>query len=162
MQSPKTVKGRIEATTFKSDTKCAMEFFFNNKNCPRFLGIHVSHKDLTVIVEGVKYPVQLRDDHQPFRAPNPQWEAAVLKTPLGDLAVSWGAWGDDPIPPGGIVGTVFLYAKPRSLQLLDIMVDQTGNDLEIRLVPDATHPGDHKTISLQQRKASERIWTIGS
>lgn len=161
MVAPETPRGRIETTTYKGHGKCTMEFFFNSsQNNPRFLGVQVIDKELVVIIGGVKHPIRLRDGHQSFRAPNPEWEAVTLNTPLGQLSVSWGEWGRDPIPPGGIIGTVFLHAKPATLQLLDIRVDETGKELEIRLTTDANHPRSSENISLKPRKASEQIWTV--
>lgn len=83
-------------------------------------------------------------------------------TPLGELSLEWARWGDTPIPPGGVVGWIFIYTREGPFQFVTLLADETGSILQASVCTNETQPIPTKVIPLAHKikKGSGKTWTV--
>lgn len=105
--------------------------------------------------------IELKEDHKGI-CNNFRGQTVAAQTPLGVISVELVSWGDDHIPPGGVVGWVYLHCRPYPLQLVTLCMDAEGKSLVARIAPSEAHPAPTKTIPVCGRKGSGTTWTVNT
>lgn len=110
--------------------------------------------------------ILLKDDHKGLGFRGRKGENVAMSTTAGEVLAYLSDWGDDPIPPNGVLGWISLCTNSGPYQIVTLCANEQGDGLVAKVFADENCQSHPYTLPLRLKgegsniEGGKRTWTV--